>query len=94
MTRESAARFSFLLSTPAIGAAAAKALYDIYKKGGLHGMLTTDFLVGIAVSAVTGCIVIAWFLHYLRRSGLRPFVYYRIVFGIIVIALAFIRRPA
>ena len=31
MTRESAARFSFLLSTPAIGAAAAKALYDMYK---------------------------------------------------------------
>ncbi len=33
MTRESAARFSFLLSTPAIGAAAAKALYDMHKNG-------------------------------------------------------------
>jgi undecaprenyl-diphosphatase len=94
MTRESAARFSFLLSTPAIAAAAAKALYDLHKKGGLHGVLTTDFLVGVAVSAITGCFVISWFLHYLRRSGLRPFVYYRILFGIIVIALAFIRRPA
>ena len=94
MTRESAARFSFLLSTPAIAAAAAKALYDLHKKGGLHGVLTTDFLVGVAVSAGTGCFVIAWFLHYLRRSGLRPFVYYRILFGIMVIALAFIRRPA
>jgi undecaprenyl-diphosphatase len=50
--------------------------------------------VGVAVSAATGCVVISWFLHYLRRSGLRPFVYYRIVFGIIVLALAFIRRPA
>jgi undecaprenyl pyrophosphate phosphatase UppP len=38
--------------------------------------------------------VIAWFLQYLRRSGLRPLVYSRIVFGIIVLALAFIRRPA
>ena len=94
MTRESAARFSFLLSTPAIGAAAAKALYDMHKKDGLHGLLTTDFMVGVAVSAITGCLVISWFLHYLRRGGLRPFVYYRIVFGIIVIALAFIRRPA
>ena len=94
MTRESAARFSFLLSTPAIGAAAAKALYDMHKKGGLHGVLNTDFLVGVAVSALTGCLVISWFLHYLRRGGLRPFVYYRIVFGIIVLALAFIRRPA
>jgi undecaprenyl-diphosphatase len=94
MTRESAARFSFLLSTPAIAAAAGKALYDLHKKGGLHGVLTTDFLVGVAVSAINGCIVISWFLHYLRRSGLRPFVYYRILFGIIVIALALIRRPA
>ena len=48
MTRESAARFSFLLSTPAIGAAAAKALYDMHKNGGLHGVLNTDFLVGVA----------------------------------------------
>jgi len=94
LDRPTAARFSFLLSTPAIGAAAGKALYEMYKKDGLHGMLATDFLLGIAISTVTGCIVIAWFLHYLRRSGLRPFVYYRIIFGIIVIALAFIRRPA
>jgi undecaprenyl-diphosphatase len=94
LTRESAARFSFLLSTPAIAAAAAKALYDMQKKGGLHGVLNTEFLVGVAVSAITGCLVISWFLHYLRRGGLRPFVYYRIIFGIIVLALAFIRRPA
>ena len=95
LTRESAARFSFLLSTPAIAAAAGKALWDMHKHGaGLHSILNTEFLVGVAVSAVTGCFVIAWFLHYLRRSGLRPFVYYRIVFGIIVLALAFIRRPA
>jgi undecaprenyl-diphosphatase len=94
MTRESAARFSFLLSTPALAAAAGKALYDLHKKGGLHGVLNTGVLVGVAVSAITGCCVISWFLHYLRRSGLRPFVYYRILFGIIVIALALIRRPA
>lgn len=93
-TRESAARFSFLLSTPAIGAAAAKSLHAMQKAGRLHEVFATDFLLGMAVSAVTGLAVITWFLHYLRRAGLRPFVYYRIVFGIIVIALAFIRRPA
>ena len=94
LTRESAARFSFLLSTPAIAAAAGKALFDLHKKSGLHGILNTEVVVGVAVSAITGCFVISWFLHYLRRGGLRPFVYYRIIFGIIVIALAFIRRPA
>ena len=93
-SREAAARFSFLLSTPIIGAAAAKALYDMHKHGGMHAILNTSFLVGVLVSAVTGCAVIAWFLNYLRRSSLRPFIYYRIIFGIIVLALAFIRRPA
>ena len=45
-------------------------------------------IVGILVSGVLGAMVIAFFLRYLRRSTLMPFVYYRIVFGIIVIALA------
>jgi undecaprenyl-diphosphatase len=95
LTRESAARFSFLLSTPAIGGAAVKALWDIHKHGGgVHTLLTLPFIAGVTVSALTGCIVIAWFLQYLRHSSLRPFVYYRVIFGIIVLALAFIRRPA
>jgi undecaprenyl-diphosphatase len=94
LTREGAARFSFLLSTPAIALAAAKAVYEIHKQGGLHALLGTNFLVGVSVSALTGCAVIAWFLRYLRRSSLRPFVYYRIIFGIMVLALAFVRRPA
>jgi undecaprenyl-diphosphatase len=94
LTRQTAARFSFLLSAPAIAGAAAKTLWDMHKNHQLHTVLETPFLVGVAVSALTGCLVIAWFLQYLRRSSLRPFVYYRIIFGIIVLALAFIRRPA
>jgi undecaprenyl-diphosphatase len=95
LTRESAARFSFLLSTPAIAAAAGKAIWDVHKHGpGLQSLFSAQFLVGVAVSALTGCGVIAWFLQYLRHGGLRPFVYYRLLFGIIVLALAFIRRPA
>ena len=94
MTREAAARFGFLLSAPAIAGAGAKTLWDMHKHQQLHGILTAPFAVGVVVSAITGCIVIAWFLHYLRHSSLRLFVYYRVIFGIIVLALAFIRRPA
>jgi len=94
LDRQAAARFSFLLSAPAIGGAVSKTLWDMHKQHLLRGMLTTGFAVGVVVSAVTGAAVIAWFLHYLRRSSLRPFVFYRIIFGIIVLALAFIRRPA
>ena len=44
--------------------------------------------LGIVVSGLLGALVIAFFLRYLRRGSLMPFVCYRIVFGIIVIALA------
>jgi len=88
LTRETAARFSFLLATPAIAGAALKDVWDVYKKGGLEPAMRTPFLLGFLVSAVLGMVVIAVFLRYLRRNSLMPFVYYRIIFGIIVIALA------
>ncbi len=92
LDRTAAARFSFLLSTPAVAAAAAKAAHDVIKQGGLPPGEQTAFLVGVAVSALTGIAVIAWFMRFLERRSLRFFVYYRIVFGIIVIALTFLRR--
>jgi undecaprenyl-diphosphatase len=88
MNRETAARFSFLLSTPAIGAAVLKKAWDIHKEGGIPPDMKVPIVVGIVVSGLLGAVVIAFFLRYLRRSSLMPFVYYRIVFGIIVIALA------
>lgn len=88
LSREAAARFSFLLATPAIAAAAAKDLWEMRKHGGIPPEMRMPFSVGAAVSAVAGIVVIAYFLKYLRRKSLMPFVYYRIVFGIIVIALA------
>jgi undecaprenyl-diphosphatase len=94
LNREAAARFSFLLSTPAIAAAAGKAAHDLHKSGGLPHDQQLAFLVGILVSAVVGCGVIAFFLRYLRDHTLKFFVYYRIVFGIIVIALALFRHSA
>lgn len=94
LDRATAARFSFLLSTPAITAAAAKAAYELYKAGGIPAADRASFIVGILVSALTGCVVIALFLRFLRGNTLRFFVWYRIIFGIIVIALAFFRRAA
>jgi undecaprenyl-diphosphatase len=86
--RSTAARFSFLLSAPAIAAAAAKSFWDLLKHGGIAPDMRLPFVVGIIVSALTGAVVIGFLLNYLRRHGLWFFIYYRIVFGIIVIALA------
>jgi undecaprenyl-diphosphatase len=94
LTRETAARFSFLLSTPIIAGAALKKLWDIHKEGGIPADMKTPFAVGTLISGVVGAVVIAVFMRYLRRNSLMPFVYYRIIFGIIVVALAIFRVNA
>lgn len=92
LDRYTAARFSFLMSTPAIAAAALKAAHDLKKAGGLPPDMRAPFIVGFLVSGLVGALVIGWFLNYLQRFTLRFFVAYRIVFGIIVLALAYFFR--
>jgi undecaprenyl-diphosphatase len=92
-TREAATRFSFLLSAPLIaGAVAAKmpALIKLHKAGALELPLST-LLISVLVSGLAGYVVIAFFLRYLQTRTLKPFVIYRIVLGILVLALAFFR---
>jgi undecaprenyl-diphosphatase len=92
LDRAASARFSFLLSTPVIAAAAAKAFWDLHRQGGIPADMRLAFLVGIIVSGIAGCAVIALLLRYLRTHTLKFFVYYRVIFGIMVIALATIFR--
>ncbi len=89
MTREAAVRFSFLLSTPLIAGAALLKAHELRKEGLPEGMYT-PFIVGVLVSAIVGYITIAWLIRYLQSNSLRIFIIYRIVAGVIVIALAFI----
>lgn len=92
LDRLTAARFSFLLSTPIIAGAAAKKFYDLYKDGrGLPHDMQMAFLAGIVTSAIVGGLTIAFFLNFVRSRSLSAFVWYRIIFGIIVFALALFR---
>ena len=89
LDRPSAARFSFLLSTPVIAGAAAKDLWDLVRhEGGIPPEMRPAFLIGMAVSAVVGGLTIKFFLDYLKRRDLTCFVLYRLIFGIMIIALA------
>jgi undecaprenyl-diphosphatase len=92
LDRATAARFSFLLATPAIAGAAAKDAWDLMRHGGgIAGIpqdMRTSLLVGVIVSAIVGALTIQFFLNYLRKRSLSFFVWYRVIFGIIVIALA------
>ena len=88
MTREAAVRFSFLLSTPIIAGAALVKAHELHKEGLPAGM-HAPFLAGIVVSALVGYAAIAWLIRYLQSNSLRAFIIYRIVAGVVVIALAF-----
>jgi undecaprenyl-diphosphatase len=95
-TREAATRFSFLLSAPLIAGAVLShlpKLIKLHKAGGLDLPLST-LLISILVSGIAGYFVIAFFLRYLQTHTLKVFVFYRLLFGIIILVLAFLQAGA
>lgn len=88
MNRESAARFSFLLLAPITAGAVVLKTHAVMKAGGLPPGMKAPFLIGISVSFILGMAVIAFFLRFLRSHSLNLFVVYRVLLGIVVIALA------
>jgi len=93
MKRETAARFSFLLSTPIIAGAALKKTLEIRHTGLPHEM-RLPFLGGAIVSALVGYLVIAVLIRYLERRTFKVFVVYRVVLGVILLVLGWGLRLA
>jgi len=86
LTREAAARFSFLLATPiVVGAAVLKGRY-LFEPG--HA---AQVLAGMVTAAVFGFASIRFLLAYVRTRDYRPFVYYRLLFAALVAAVLFVR---
>ena len=81
--RESAAKYSFLLSTPIILAAVLVSIADFE--------LSIAFFAGLISSFVVGMVVIKFLLDYLKKGSFKVFAIYRVVLGVIVIAMTFIR---
>ena len=82
--RESAAKFSFLLSAPIVAAAV---LFDI----GEFALTSISFWVGVISSFIVGLIVIKFLMNYLKKGSFKIFAIYRIVLGIIILGLYIIR---
>jgi undecaprenyl-diphosphatase len=77
-TREAAARYSFLLTIPVIGGAAAYKAVQVAHHG-LPAGAALPFVVGMATAAVSGFAAVWFLLAYLRRHNFAPFVIYRIL---------------
>jgi len=89
LTREAAARFSFLMSVPAVAGAVAFKTYDTFIVGdGLPDGAVGAFLVGIASAAILGLLAIAFLLRYVRNHSFAPFVIYRVALGVLVLGVA------
>ena len=78
LQRQSAARFSFLLSIPTIGAAASMALLELLGQPDLNW---SELLYAMGMSALTALACIHWFLKFIGALGFLPFVVYRLLLG-------------
>lgn len=87
-SRETAARFSFLLSLPIVAGAAFLKVGHLIGQGIPEGELQ-PLLIGIAVSALFGYISVALLLKLVQRYSLYPFVWYRLLAGGLVLLFLF-----
>ena len=91
LTRESAARLSFLLATPIIGGATLLEGWQMLEQGLPPGTSARDFIVGLVVSGLVGYAAIAFLLRYLQMKTLKIFVAYRLALGAIILLIEFLR---
>ncbi|NUM82141.1 hypothetical protein HUU42_15205, partial [bacterium] len=88
LTRESAARFSFLLSIPAVLASGLFELRDLIHHG-LGGASLANLTIATIVAAVIGYASIAFLIKWLQTRSTMIFIVYRIVLGTIILYLAY-----
>lgn len=81
--RESAAKFSFLLATPIVAAAVLVNITSF--------TLSIPFVLGVLASFIVGLIVIKFLMDYLKKGSFKIFAIYRIIIGVIILALVFFR---
>ena len=81
--RESAAKFSFMLAMPITLAAV---IFDL-----MNFTFDLPIILGILASFITGVIVIKFLMDYLKKESFKVFAIYRIIFGIIILGIYFLR---
>lgn len=90
LTREQAARFSFLISIPLIFGAGLKKAVDfitIVSTVGIESGVYTLLCIGTATSAIVGYFAIRFLLQFLSSKTLKPFAYYRLALAAIIALL-------
>ena len=89
--RDGAARFAFLMSLPITAGALVFKAADAAAEGGVPDHFVAPFLWGIVASGVTGWLAVWGTLRLIRTRTFAPFVTYRVVVGVLVLALYTLR---
>lgn len=90
LSRTTAAEFSFFLAVPTMLGATAKKCYDYYKDGFILSHDQINYLIiGNIVAFIVALIAIKSFIGFLTKHGFKVFGYYRIVAGIVLLAIHF-----
>ena len=85
--RRESARISMLMAIPAILAASAKGVYDLYKDG--NDGLMVDAFIAAVLAFVSAYVALVLMMRMLRRVSFTPFVIYRIVLGVFLLTIAY-----
>ena len=94
LSRTTAAEFSFFLAVPTMLGATAKKCYDYYKDGFVLSHDQINFLIiGNVVAFIVALIAIKSFIDFLTKHGFKIFGYYRIIAGIVLLAIHFFVHP-
>lgn len=91
LERSAAARFSFLMSIPALLGAGSVALKNLLASQVLLSSLVLPLAAGFFAAAISGYLVIRWLLGYLQRRSLNVFALYRVAFGALCLIVALTR---
>ena len=87
VSRESAAKYSFMLSAPIVLAATVFKLGDFIEYLSIASSTgIIAFILGVLTSFIVGIIVIKFLLNYLKKGSFKVFAVYRVVIGLVVIA--------
>ena len=83
ISREGAAKYSFMLSTPIVFGA------TLYKAKDF--VFDMPFIVGVIASSISGILVIKFLLDYLKRGSFKVFAIYRVILGIAILGLCYLK---
>jgi undecaprenyl-diphosphatase len=87
LSRPAAVRFVFLVGIPTMFAAGALKVKELAEAGQAASLYTTETIIAFVVATATAWLSVVWLLKFVQTRDFIPFVWYRIILGVVMLAL-------